>query len=599
MKNRKIIALIILFLIINGAFYIITEKNVEQRTDVILKQKLEKLKTHTAILEEVQRENTKTIHYSTLHSGEVANIMLQASKSTPKEQAILRKKLQKLLADIYLQAKEKGVLQYHFVFKNNITFLRMHKINKFGDDLTDIRDDFKYVNNTKKPIKSFIQGRTSHGFRNIFPIFTKNNEYVGAMDISFSTDRIEWFLNNISHVQTHFLVFKDVFKVKAWKRDDLTVKYVQSIEHKNYMMTKYKLKHKYTDLKEIRDELNDKINKGNSFSTYLKHKNHIDVISFLAIKNLKNNTVAWLVSYEKSEFLKATFKNIILFRLMIFIFSFILVLFLCKLFRSKDLIQNKLQEIHELNIHQKEIIEQEIKKSREKDVLLLQQSKLAQMGDMVSMIAHQWRQPLNAISASSINLSLLSSMGILEDSKVQENSEFIQEQTQKMSQTIDTFMNFVKPSKESKEFKPSHTVEAIIHIMGMQLANHNIEVNVESKKENISLVGYEDLLEQVIINLLSNARDAFEELDIENKKIDITIDTKNNIPIITIEDNAGGIPKDIQEKIFNPYFTTKEQGKGTGIGLYMSMDIMKKSFEGDLVYSYVEGGSRFELVFAT
>ncbi len=257
---------------------------------------------------------------------------------------------------------------------------------------------------------------------------------------------------------------------------------------------------------------------------------------------------------------------------------------------------DNLTQLQDINLYLENKIEEEVENNRKKDFLLTQQSKLAQMGDMISMIAHQWRQPLNAISASSINISLMSSMGILEDFKVQDNSKFIQEQTQKMSQTIDTFMNFVKPAKESKEFKPSHTVEAIMQIMGTQLANHNIEVNIESKNEDISLVGFEDLLEQVIINLLANARDAFEELDIENKKIDITIDTKNNIPIIIVEDNAGGIPKDVADKIFNPYFTTKEQGKGTGIGLYMSMDIMKKSFNGDLVYSAIDNGSRFEIV---
>ena len=143
------------------------------------------------------------------------------------------------------------------------------------------------------------------------------------------------------------------------------------------------------------------------------------------------------------------------------------------------------------------------------------------MGDMISMIAHQWRQPLNAISASSINLSLMSSMNMLEDKKVQESSEFIQEQAQKMSQTIDTFMNFVKPAKDSKEFKLIHSVESIMHIMGSQLANHNIKVTVESKDDNISIVGYEDLLEQVIINLLSNSRDAFSELEIADKYINI------------------------------------------------------------------------------
>jgi len=261
--------------------------------------------------------------------------------------------------------------------------------------------------------------------------------------------------------------------------------------------------------------------------------------------------------------------------------------------------QQYIQEIESLNktLESKiEKINEEIEKNKEKGRQLQQQSKLAQMGDMISMIAHQWRQPLNVISAVGINLSLLSSMNILKDEKVQESSKFIQEQIQKMSSTIDTFMNFVKPSKESKPFKLLHTVEEIMQIMGTQLTNHNIKVNIDSKNENISIVGHEDLLEQVIINLLSNARDAFEEQTIENKNINIIIDMKNSIPTITIEDNAGGIPHAIQEKIFNPYFTTKERGKGTGIGLYMSMDIMRKSFGGDLVYSTIDNGSKFEIV---
>ncbi len=257
-------------------------------------------------------------------------------------------------------------------------------------------------------------------------------------------------------------------------------------------------------------------------------------------------------------------------------------------------------EIKKENIEYKTLLEERVKVQiadlRAKDEQLLQQSKLAQMGEMIGMIAHQWRQPLNAISATGINLSLLSSMGMLEEEKVQESSEFIQEQCQKMSGTIDTFINFVKPAKESSGFKLAHTVAAIMQIMRTLLSNHNIEVNIENTNENISIVGYEDLLEQVIINILSNARDAFEEIEKANKYINIKIDIKNNIPIISIEDNAGGIPKEIADKIFNPYFTTKEQGKGTGIGLYMSMDIMKKSFGGDLVYSATDGGSCFSLV---
>ncbi len=242
---------------------------------------------------------------------------------------------------------------------------------------------------------------------------------------------------------------------------------------------------------------------------------------------------------------------------------------------------------------------------KQKESQLLQQSKLAQMGDMISMIAHQWRQPLNAISASSIHLSLLSTMSKLEPQKLQESSKFIQAQCQKMSKTIDTFMNFVKPSQEAKTFKLSDTVDSILCIMGTQLMNHNIKVTINKTKENISVFGFEDLLEQVIINLLSNARDAFDEsrgedgalTNVQNKYIAITITQENDFALIRIEDNAGGIPENIRDKICNPYFTTKKQGKGTGLGLYMSLNIMKKSFDGDLSYRATEGGSMFDIVF--
>jgi len=230
-----------------------------------------------------------------------------------------------------------------------------------------------------------------------------------------------------------------------------------------------------------------------------------------------------------------------------------------------------------------------------KEEQLFQQSKHAQMGEMISMIAHQWRQPLNAISASSINLSLLSSMGGLVDSKVQEDSDFIQNQCQKMSSTIDTFINFVKPSQISKEFKIIDMLNVILNIMGTQLLNHNIKVDIIELDKDVSLFAHEDLIEQVIINLLSNARDAFEDVDEENKFIKIFIEKTDGVVIIKIEDNAGGIPKDVVEKIFNPYFTTKEQGRGTGLGLYMSKDIMSKSFSGDLIYKHTDNGSVFEL----
>ncbi len=240
-------------------------------------------------------------------------------------------------------------------------------------------------------------------------------------------------------------------------------------------------------------------------------------------------------------------------------------------------------------------IEEEVQKSSKKDRIMVQYSKQAQMGEMISMIAHQWRQPLNTISASAINLSLLDSMNILPEGKIQTDSKFIQNQCQKMSETINTFMNFAKPTTEMKEFKIVDSLDSIMLILQSQFKNHNITIKIDMQ-EDISITAYKDLLEQVIINILSNARDAFDEQITDEKIVKIVVTKQNSIPIITIEDNAGGIPSKIQEKIFNPYFTTKEQGKGTGIGLYMSINIMKKSLQGDLQYIPIKNGSIFKLI---
>lgn len=253
------------------------------------------------------------------------------------------------------------------------------------------------------------------------------------------------------------------------------------------------------------------------------------------------------------------------------------------------------KDIYSKTLHEK--INTQIEHIRDKDKILLQQSKQAQMGEMIGMIAHQWRQPLNTISATAISLSLTSEMNMLENEKVKENTKVIQDQCQKMSSTINTFMSFVKPNSEQKPFRLSHSIESIMKIMGTQLINHNIHVTIDSTNNNISVVGSEDLLEQVLINLLSNSRDAFEDLETADKYIYITVTIKDDKPIIIIEDNAGGIDKDTRDKIFNPYFTTKEQGKGTGLGLYMSLDIMKKSFAGNLTHSSTQDGSIFEILF--
>jgi C4-dicarboxylate-specific signal transduction histidine kinase len=266
------------------------------------------------------------------------------------------------------------------------------------------------------------------------------------------------------------------------------------------------------------------------------------------------------------------------------------------LFEYNELLKAEVEErTKELNLLNKELekkVKEQVEDIRMKDNILHKQAKNAQMGEMISMIAHQWRQPLNAVNASAINISLLQSMNLCKDKDLEEHCEFVQEQTQRMSKIINDFMNFFKPDEKSTTFILEELIEDIKNLMGIQLKNRNILLNcIDGCNEPI--VSYKKELEHVLINLISNARDAFEENQKEDAYINISYIVEEGKQIIIVEDNAGGIPEGIIEKIFDPYFTTKGAGKGTGIGLHMTKRIVKEILQGSINVENTKDGARF------
>lgn len=218
-------------------------------------------------------------------------------------------------------------------------------------------------------------------------------------------------------------------------------------------------------------------------------------------------------------------------------------------------------------------IKKEMDNSLDKEKLLIQQSKMAIMGEMIGNIAHQWKQPLSTISTISTGIKIQNEMNCLNDHDITLGMDNINGSVQYLSQTIDDFRNFFKPNKTKTNFNISDVIENTIKLMGSQFKNNNIELikNIN----NVELYGYYNELLQVLINILKNAKDELIKLDTNKRRI-IFIDAyrnKSNL-FIKIRDNANGIPSDIIEKIFEPYFTTKENDEGTGIGLYMCKQII-------------------------
>lgn len=222
-------------------------------------------------------------------------------------------------------------------------------------------------------------------------------------------------------------------------------------------------------------------------------------------------------------------------------------------------------------------VQEEIEARREREKALIQQAKLASMGEMIGAIAHQWRQPLNELSIRIQKLKYYYKKDKIDEEYVNTFVEKNIKTINFMSRTIDDFRNFFRIDKVKKEFNLKEAIEEVLSIQGAQLKNHNIEVQLEG--ESFFYNGFRSEFQQVIINIISNAKDAFIQNEIKNPKIKIILKDMN----VLIQDNAGGILKSVLDRIFEPYFTTKQQGEGTGMGLYMSKMIIEDNMHGHIL----------------
>lgn len=233
-----------------------------------------------------------------------------------------------------------------------------------------------------------------------------------------------------------------------------------------------------------------------------------------------------------------------------------------------------------------------IKESRAQQKQLLEQSRFAQMGEMIGNISHQWRQPLNALGLVLQKTSLYQSRGKLNDENLNVNIDRCMDLVHGMSDTIDDFRDFFNPHKELSQFSIVDAINKAHAILAPSLDIHSIEYIINAE-EDIKVEGYSNEFSQVILNLLNNAKDALEENKPEQACITVTVAKEENRPVISICDNAGGISLEILSKVFNPYFTTKEEGKGTGIGLYMSKVIVEEHMHGELTIHNTDKGACF------
>ena len=261
---------------------------------------------------------------------------------------------------------------------------------------------------------------------------------------------------------------------------------------------------------------------------------------------------------------------------------------------STKLLRKKDKELKELNKNLEEKVQEEIKKNRHQELRLLEQSKLAAMGEMIGNIAHQWRQPLNTITASTANIRIKKATGKLNDDILDKSLSGIENSVYFLSDTIDIFRDFIKEKKELKEVILQERINKSLNIIKASLDSGHIKLIADidySTPIKLNLAVGE--LSQILINIINNAKDALLEKKVENAWVKLDLTKEEDRAIITIEDNGGGIPDDVMPKIFDPYFTTKHKSQGTGLGLHMSYIIVKNSLKGELYAKNTKNGAKF------
>jgi len=277
----------------------------------------------------------------------------------------------------------------------------------------------------------------------------------------------------------------------------------------------------------------------------------------------------------------------------LFVIAVVVLAFLIILtFKNREL-KNYNQKIKELNQSLEYRVKKAVEEISKKDQILAHQTRLAAMGEMIGAIAHQWRQPLNTLA---INIQLLPEY--IDENGCDEDSleEFVERNMKTiffMSATIDDFRNFFRDDNKKVTFSIKSALEDTLKLINAQLKSKNIEVEIEG--DDFTIYGSKTQFQQVLLNLISNAKDAIEENNVKNGKISVKIDSSSKT--VSITDNGGGIDEKILYKIFEPYFTTKD-AKGSGIGLYMSKTIVEKYFDGKLEASNVKNGAKFTISFS-
>jgi signal transduction histidine kinase len=606
MKNINLKILITLISII---LYVITYQINSVYKDKFIQDELnyslKELKTNYDIVLYNYAKAAQSLYQQISKNPRIVEILTQSLDANHKEKAILRKELYSIIEEQFKASKKLGLKLILFSHPDNNVFLRAHKPDKYGDNLGQIRYAVKKVNSEHKKFIGFEPGKITHAFRNIYPIFNKDR-YIGCVDIGFSSEYLQFTLDEVHKIHTHFLVAKDIIDKRLWKVKEITINYKNSLEDDHYLVSvrkdvahNFKVISKQT-IHANSDTIHKNMDQSKEFSLYGYKNDTAIIISFMPIFSIDQakRPSAYIVAYVKSDQIIRILNNFLYINFASLIVIALIMLQIYQTLSHKDELKKevakKTNELFKLNQSLEARIVEEVEKNRKNELQMYEQSKNASLGEMIGNIAHQWRQPLSAITSTASSVKLNNQLGILDKDEIENNMDVIIHKANYLSETINTFRNFLNKNKSIETFLLEDMIEESINIINVTLKEYHIDLKVTIDKTSKSTVtGIKNEVSQVLINILNNAKDTLLEKNIDNKYINLSLKNEDDKALITIEDNGKGIPIHIMPKIFEPYFTTKHQSQGTGLGLHMCYKIVTESLQGKIWAQNTNKGAKF------
>lgn len=405
---------------------------------------------------------------------------------------------------------------------------------------------------------------------------TTSQGYFNALKKHFPTIRLEYIKNTD-------IAFKKIKKNEAYGLIDIRL-------GANYLIQKYGI----GELK-VAGKVCEKCSVKTSIGI-LKSEPTLYAIVQKVIENTSSDIIEdiisrWsLVQYEKNFDYKTLTKYIFSFLAVLLVFIFWMIKLKIEVNKRQEA-ENKLKELNDKLEHR---VLEEIEKNRQQQFTMFQQSRLAQMGEMISMIAHQWRQPLNAISSASTSLEAKTMLNKLEKEFILNKCHKIAQYVHYLSTTIDDFKNFFRPEKEKSSVTLNELIDSALGIIEDALIQNKITVEKIYTSEVILDV-YANEFKQVVLNLLKNAQDVLREKKVAQPYIRIETYDEANHAVLCIQDNGGGIEGKNIPHIFDPYFSTKSEKSGTGLGLYMCKTIIEEHCNGEIIVHNTSEGASFTI----